>query len=190
MELVSAAGERRVPLGAFLLGPGKTALRTGEALTGIRFRELAPGSGTRFLKLGRRQAMAISVANVAALVQTSDAQIVTVRLAMGSVAPTAVRCGPAEAYLEGLSPDPLSFAAAAARVSETICPIDDVRASAAYRRFVAVELARRALVEACERAGKETLDHGGTKDLEAHGARSARIKKRGESRDARSAGSQ
>ncbi len=159
LVLASVAGERRVPLSGFLLGPGKTNLRPGEALTSIRFRPQAPGTGSRFLKLGRRRAMAISVANVAALVQVRGASIVTSRLAMGALAPTVVRCAPAEAYLEGMSADPFSFAAAAVRVQETICPIDDVRASAAYRRVVAVELARRALVEACERATAPHPDH-------------------------------
>ena len=188
--LVSATGERHMSLVTFLLGPGKTALRPGEVLTAIRFRVPAPGTGTRFIKLGRRNAMAISVANVAALVQTRGAQIVTGRLALGAVAPTAMRCAPAEAYLEGMSLDALTFAAAAARVRETICPIDDVRASAAYRRVVAVELARRALVDAGERASKDALNHEVMKDFEGRRTRSARITTRGGSGDLISAGSQ
>jgi CO/xanthine dehydrogenase FAD-binding subunit len=101
-----------------------------------------------FLKLGRRKAMAISVANAAALLARENERIGQARLALGAVAPTAVRCPAAERLLRGRRPDETLFAAAADRVLETICPISDVRASAAYRRLVAVTLARRALIQA------------------------------------------
>lgn len=85
------------------------------------------------------------------------------RLALGAVAPTVVRCGAAEEFLIGKEPgSPFDgvcgersrtaqdrlFAEAADLVQEAICPIDDVRASAAYRRVAAVALARRTLVRA------------------------------------------
>jgi len=146
--LLSQAGERRLPLDAFLVGPGETALAPGEVLAGVRFPIPPAGAGMAFLKLGRRKAMAISVANAAALLVRQDERIGQARLALGAVAPTPVRCPAAEKLLMGKRPDEALFAAAAERVLETIRPISDVRASAEYRRVVAVTLARRALIQA------------------------------------------
>ena len=156
LVLANAYGTRRLALVDFLKGPGRTSLASGEALVAVRFP--LPGAGTRFLKLGRRQAMAISVVNAAALVRTADGTVLEGRLALGAVAPTVVRCRPAERCLVNAPvQNPIlaaaAFAAAAHRVTETISPIDDVRASGRYRQVVAVELARRALAEAWAQAG-------------------------------------
>jgi len=148
VTLLSQGGERRLPLDAFLRGPGETALAPGEVLAGVRFPIPPAGAGMAFLKLGRRKAMAISVANAAALLAHENERIGQARLALGAVAPTAVRCPAAERFVVGRQPDETLFAAAADRVLETIRPISDVRASAAYRRLVAVTLARRALIQA------------------------------------------
>src|SRR5215468_10976548 len=59
-------GERTLPLDGFLVGPRQTALRPGELLTNIRFAALSERSATAFLKAGRRRAMEIAVASVAA----------------------------------------------------------------------------------------------------------------------------
>jgi CO/xanthine dehydrogenase FAD-binding subunit len=154
VTLLSQAGSRCLPLSAFLIGPGKTALRPGEVLAAIRFPIPSPHTGTAFLKLGRRQAMAISVAHAAALVELDGGRITACRLALGALAPTVVRCSAVEAYLKNKPWDPAGLAEATALVSEAIRPIDDVRASAGYRRAVAPELARRVLVQAGEKIGR------------------------------------
>ena len=126
---------RKVPWDAFLLGPKRTALEPDELILGVEWKPLdGPGS---FAKVGPRGAMVIAVAS-ACLQLDGDGGV---RLALGSVAPTVIRARDAEAAHD----DPAEFgrlAAAAAR------PIDDVRASAAYRRHVVEVLARRALEEA------------------------------------------
>jgi len=152
LALRSSTGERRLPLRSFLLGPGKTALGPSEVLTSIRFQMPPRDAGTSFLKLGRRQAMAISLVSAAALIRATDGTIGDGRLALGSVAPTVVRCPSAESRLEGATGSPSEFAAAAGRIADSIAPIDDVRASAAYRRVTAITLAERALASAWERA--------------------------------------
>ena len=159
LRLVSLAGERRLPLEEFLIGPGKTALLPGEVLAEICL-PVSPGPvGSGFLKLGRRRAMAISVANAAAWIRVDDGKISDIRLALGSVAPTVVRCPKAEAALRGRGVIDVEAEARASGdgdwlgvVRDDISPIDDVRASGAYRRRVAAPLAQRMVATALERA--------------------------------------
>ncbi len=156
LVLLSQYGERRMPLAAFLVGPGKTALRPGEVLAKVRCAVPPEQAGSAFLKLGRRKAMAISLANAAAFVRVESGHILEARLALGAVAPTVVRCAAVEAHLANKRANGGSLAAATSLVSGAISPIDDVRASAGYRRSVAVELAYRALAQASERAGQSS----------------------------------
>jgi xanthine dehydrogenase FAD-binding subunit len=103
-----------------------------------------------FDKLGKRKALIISIANAAALLVADGPRISEARLALGAVAPTVVRCPAAEAFLVGHVADESVFGKGASRIQETIQPIDDVRATAAYRRVAAEALARRTLDRAWE----------------------------------------
>jgi len=97
-----------------------------------------------FEKIGIRRAMACSIASLAALLRVSPSgEVEAVRLAWGSVGPTVVASGEAEQALLGkrLSQDALEEAAARAR--KAVSPIDDARASAAYRREVSGNLLLR-----------------------------------------------
>ncbi len=157
LRLLRLASERRVPLETFLRGPGRTDLCPGEVLAQIYLPIVPEGRGSAFVKLGRRRAMAISVANAAAAVQIRNGRVAALQLALGSVAPTVVRSRTAETALIGqplASLRPLDAVLLSAAVNRDISPIDDVRASAAYRRRVAGALAQRALEQAMERAQK------------------------------------
>jgi CO/xanthine dehydrogenase FAD-binding subunit len=146
--LLGLEGERRLQLGEFLTGPGQTALGPGEMLKSVFVPTTSLGTGMAFEKLGKRKALIISVVNVAALLVAEGGRIQDARLALGAVAPTVVRCPEAEAFLVGREPVESTFAEAAYLIHETIRPIDDVRASAAYRRVAAEGLATRALARA------------------------------------------
>lgn len=151
--LASAArGERWLPWDGFVLGVKATALGSDELILGARWRQLSGPQS--FSKIGTRNAMVIAVAN---LCFAMDQQTRTVRVALGSVAPTVVRAREAEAYLAGeleaagawddlraaLTADvPEGFAE---RVRAAASPIDDVRGSAGFRRHAIGVLARRAL---------------------------------------------
>jgi len=152
---VGVDGERTLALETFLTGPGQTARRPGELLTGIRFDLLPSGSATAFLKAGRRRAMEISVVCVAArlTLEPSRERCLTARIALGAVAPTAMRARATEQALEGrwLSEDVLREAG---RLAAAECrPISDVRASARYRRLLVEALVPRALRRCLERIG-------------------------------------
>jgi len=146
--LASAAGTRTEPWDAFFTGPKRTTLAPDELIAGVEWDRLdAPGS---FAKVGTRNAMVIAIAG---LCLQLDPSARTVRLALGSVAPTVVRAPEAEAFAAGAVPwdepdRPLSEAAVAEfgrHAAAAATPIDDVRGSAAYRRHAVEVLARRAL---------------------------------------------
>jgi CO/xanthine dehydrogenase FAD-binding subunit len=146
--LISAAGERQVSLPEFITGPGSTCLRSDELLDSIFIPAPPEDAGAAFKKLGRRRALACSVVNAAALVVGSGSDVREARLALGAVAPTPIRCRAAEAALTGVAWNASQVTGAWERVSETIDPIDDVRASGAYRRAAAVALAKQVTEEA------------------------------------------
>ncbi|MYL82340.1 xanthine dehydrogenase family protein subunit M [Desulfovibrio aerotolerans] len=144
LELASAKGRRVVPLADFLLGPGRTALAAGEIIAAVVVAPPAPAALQHFEKIGRRDALAIAVASLAAVIATDAAGTVTeARLAVGSLAPTARRLPAAEAALTGQRLNRESLTRAAAAIREAVSPMTDVRASAAYRRQAAGNLLLR-----------------------------------------------
>jgi carbon-monoxide dehydrogenase medium subunit len=154
VTLVGPEGERELPVERFLLGPNRTARRPDELLTRVSLPAPPPGAATAFLKAGRRRAMEISVVCVAARL-TLDARrerCLEARVALGAVAPTAVRAHEAERALEGQPVGEEAFRRAAEAAQRACRPIDDVRASAAFRRHLVGVLVRRALDRCVERA--------------------------------------
>ncbi|OLN30132.1 Xanthine dehydrogenase, FAD binding subunit [Desulfovibrio sp. DV] len=144
VELASRHGRRRVPLAEVILGPSRTALSPGEIIAAVLVRPPVSGSLQHFEKVGRRSALAIAVASLAAVIETDAAgRVASARLAVGSLGPTVLRCPAAEAALAGqrLTPDVLQQAAGHIRAA--VSPIDDIRATAAYRRQVAGNLLLR-----------------------------------------------
>ena len=158
LTCASASGERTLSLDRFLVGPGKTAIRPGELLTAVRFPTLPARSATAFLKAGRRRAMEIAVVCVAARL-TLDAgggRCAEARIALGAVAPTAVRARAAERALEGRAPAAEALREAGRLAASECQPITDVRASARYRAHLVAALVPRALAHCLERI-RETV---------------------------------
>lgn len=154
VTLVGPGGERELPVERFLLGPNRTARRPDELLTHVSLPAPPARAATAFLKAGRRRAMEISVVCVAARL-TLDASLgrcLEARVALGAVAPTAVRAHEAERALEGRPVGGEAFRRAAEAAQEACRPIDDVRASAAFRQHLVGVLVRRALDRCVERA--------------------------------------
>jgi xanthine dehydrogenase FAD-binding subunit len=99
-----------------------------------------------FEKVGQRNALAISIASMAALLKVSESGIIErARLAWGSVAPIIVRPADVEAALEGRPFSKETLHKAIPLIREAISPIDDIRATASYRRIVAGNLLLRLL---------------------------------------------
>lgn len=152
LDLVGPDGERTVPIDAFFTGYRRTVLAPTEVIARVRMPIGGPGTGSVFLKLGRRAAMEISIACVGVCLETADDGTVTrAGIGLGSVAPTTVRAARAEALLEGAEPTPGRLAEAATAALEDCDPIDDVRATAGYRRAAVPVLVGRALRIAVDR---------------------------------------
>jgi carbon-monoxide dehydrogenase medium subunit len=155
VTLAGPAGTRTLPLERFFLGYRQTALAADELIRDVRFPQPPPGTGTAFEKLGRRRAMEISIACVGALLtlEPDGRTCREVRIGLGAVAPTPVRARAAEAALRGRVLTPAAVDAAAREAAAECAPIDDLRASAEYRRLAVEALVRRALHRAATRAG-------------------------------------
>lgn len=145
VTLASVRGRRTVALPDFFLGVRRTVRRPDEMIVDIRFPVPPPTARGMFIKAGLRRAQAISLVNIAAWLDFEDEIVREARLAFGAVAPTIVRAPAAEAALVGHPLTPERITTAAERIQEAIRPIDDVRASAAYRRHLAGVITRRAL---------------------------------------------
>jgi CO/xanthine dehydrogenase FAD-binding subunit len=154
VSLASSSGTRSLPLADFLRGPGKTAREPGELLTAVDVPPLPAGRvGSAYLRLEYRQTMEIAVVGAAALLALDDAgRIVEGRLAITAVAPVCLRVPDAERALADAEPSAELFTRAAQLAAAAAQPIDDVRASADYRRAMVEVIARRALERALSRA--------------------------------------
>jgi CO/xanthine dehydrogenase FAD-binding subunit len=150
VELTSASGSRNMPVSEFVIGPKQTALAQGELVTAVRV-PIARGP-QEFLKIGVRNAMVIAVANCALVLDLGGRHLAC---ALGSVGPVPMRDRDAERWAEAR----LDWDARPAldqalvddfgrRMAAASRPIDDHRATAAYRRHAVEVLARRALARA------------------------------------------
>ena len=143
VELASASGTRVLPLAEFVLGPRRTARRADELALGLRIPHTGGAVRARFEKLGARRYLVISIVMVAAVAElAADGRIRRARVAVGACSPVAQRLPALEAALIGQRPDPALVRPAHLA---PLAPIDDVRASAGYRRDAALELLRRAV---------------------------------------------
>lgn len=144
-ELASAEGRRSLPLAELFLDYRKTAVRRGELMTAIVIRPLGAEDRCAYHKLQLRRAMAIAVMSVAVCLRMRGEVCAEAAVGLGAVAATPYRAGAAEALLRGRRIGEAEVAAAAAAAAESAQPIDDVRASAAYRRRMCGVLVRRLL---------------------------------------------
>ena len=143
----NANDERAVSLCRLFTGPGATVLEPGDIIVGFIVTKPKAPSYARFDKLGFRQAQVIAAVNFSIRATGTQGAIDTVRITWGSVAPTPVRSHGVEGILAGATLSDTSIAAAVEAVGTDISPIDDHRASAAYRLTVARSFLRRALKE-------------------------------------------
>ncbi len=152
LTLAGARGERRVPVDAFFLAYRKTALEPGEYLKAFRVPPLPPRSAVAYRHRGLRRAMEIDMVNVACYLELEEERPAAraVRIAMGAVGPIPYRAKAAEQALAGRLVGPEFVEEAGRLAAEEAQPIDDVRASAAYRRRMVQVLVKRALTACFE----------------------------------------
>jgi CO/xanthine dehydrogenase FAD-binding subunit len=144
LELISRSGSRRMAIGDFIAGPGRTRLERGEVIAAVRIAKPTPTAVQHYEKVGHRNALACSLVSMAAVIGVGgDGVVESASLAWGSVGPTVVKCPAAEMALIGGKLDMETLRAAAGAARDAVTPIGDVRADANYRRTVAGNLLLR-----------------------------------------------
>ena len=146
VEVRSIDSSRLVPLKGFIKGPGKTALQKSEIVYGVWINTGQDYNVCHYEKVGQRKALAIAIASFTALLKLSGSGIIEKALfAWGSVAPVIVTSQEVEGALIGRPLTAESLKSVVPLVEKAVSPIDDVRASAEYRRMVAGNLLFRLL---------------------------------------------
>jgi carbon-monoxide dehydrogenase medium subunit len=149
--LVGSGGERRVAAEDFFVSMLTSAVREDEVLTAVSLPAGDRRRGSAYRKL-RQLASGFALVGVAAVVGL-DRKGRIERAALGVTGVNAVpfRARSVEARLAGAAGEAPALRAACAAVEEAD-PMEDLHASAAYRRHVLSVLAARALLAACQRA--------------------------------------
>lgn len=145
VELVSASGVRALPVSDFVTGYRSTALRPDELVSAVMVPRGRDDARSVFLKLGLRRYLVISVVMCGAVLEVDDGAVSGARIAVGACSPVARRLHDLERDLVGRPVDDSLPLVAGAQHLSVLTPIDDVRASAAYRSKAALILVRRAI---------------------------------------------
>jgi CO/xanthine dehydrogenase FAD-binding subunit len=156
-ELTGPGGPRLVDLAELWTGPGTTSARPDELLVSIQIPVPAAGTGSSYVRLQYRRQMEIAVVGAGVAVTLRDGFVTHAAVAIAALAPTIHRVAEAEDALVGTDGNPAAIEAAATAAAAAARPIDDVRASADYRRAMAAVITRRAIQTALARARGETV---------------------------------
>ena len=150
LKLVSAAGERLLPIQNFFTAPFKNILQGAELITEIQIPDLPPNSRGVYLwhsKITAEDETLVGV-GVVLTVNNMEEKICThIRIGLGSVAPTPMRAEKAEDFLKGKRVDADIIKQAAEIASHESLP----RSRAEYRKEMVKVHVRRALTQALKK---------------------------------------
>ncbi len=147
-------GKREMAIASFFMGANHMALACNEVLLEIRIPRCSEKAGTAFVKLRRQQTdIDMAIVNVATFLLCDQGRCEMARIALGAVAPISFRAQKAESVLAGEKLNEKSIQKAAAIAAGEASPIDDLRATAAYRRQMVAVLVRRSLENSLRRCG-------------------------------------
>ncbi len=146
----SKSGKREIPIEQFFIAYRKTALKPNELIEEVYFDALDPDGRGAYLKLGLREANAISIVDVAVALRgrKQNDLFADAKVALGAVAPTIRRARKCEQALVDRPLNDEVFRKAASFAPDDAAPIDDIRGSAEYRKAVVVSLVYQALYQA------------------------------------------
>jgi carbon-monoxide dehydrogenase medium subunit len=145
-RIAGPGGEREETLEAFIRGPGKTSLQTGDLLLAIILPPPRPRSAAHYLRFTPRREMDIAIAGAAAWIHLDENNTIDeARIVLASVGPIPIRATSAEQALRGERPTPDLFKATGQCAAGDAQPISDTRGSAEYRRSLVAALTARAL---------------------------------------------
>ncbi len=145
VTLLSTRGERVVPLKEFYTGVRKNVMQADEMLVDISFQALTKKQRGTFIKLALRRAQAISLVNVAIILNLKEDTVKSASITLGAVTPIITHAVEAEEFLAKKKLTDKNIAKAAELAVQAAHPIDDVRGSAAYRREMVRVITMRGL---------------------------------------------
>lgn len=145
VTLASTRGERTIPLKDFYTGVRKNVMQADEMLVDISFPALTKTQRGTFIKLALRRAQAISLVNVAIILDLKADTVQSASITLGAVTPIIIHAEEAEKFLAKKKLNDKNVAQAAELAMQAARPIDDVRGSATYRREMARVITSRAL---------------------------------------------
>lgn len=148
VQLASPEGRRELPVADYFLEYRTTSLRETEMITGLRVPIPPERWAGGFEKVRLRKSGAISVASVAVMLELDGATCLNARVSLGSVAPIPLRAAAVEKALEGRRIDAGVARECSRLVQQHISPIDDLRGSAEYRRWVTEAVVARTILKA------------------------------------------
>lgn len=155
IEIAGRQGRRRVKAEDFFVDWYMTALEPGEIVTAVLVPPSPKNAFGRYHKLARVSGD-FAIASVALCLAADGGRVTAFRLAVGGCGPKPVRSAEIEAALIGGSLTALDATELGAALAAAADPVDDVRASAAYRRLVVPRLVRQAVAEAVAALGADT----------------------------------
>lgn len=145
-----SVARRRMPLAEFLVGPGKTRLGPAELLAGLAIGLPSANHYARFFKFGTRPALDISAISIGIAGTLTNGALSNVRVAFGAVAPVPMRAPRTEQALEARRLDQATIEAVARVARDEVTPIDDIRATAWYRKELIHNITKRMLAHVAQ----------------------------------------
>lgn len=152
LEARSVRGTRRIPVDEFFSSVWETALEPDELLVAVHLPSWPDRSGFGFEELAWRRGDFSIAGALCALTLGEGDRVVRARIALMGMGATPVRAPAAEAALAGTGADAVDLESLGALAVEATSPVDDVHASAAYRRRVCAAMVRRVIALAIEEA--------------------------------------
>ena len=158
VKLSNGEGDRWVPLEEFYCGFSETVAAPREFITEIRLPRPEPFTSGAYLKYHDRHSMDMTVVGVGAVVtlDAPDGTLRDIRLTLANGAPTTFRVRGAEEVLRGRRLNDAALAETAEAACREASPRSSWRANRDYRLQLIRTLTRRAIVQACEKAGRQT----------------------------------
>jgi len=155
VTLITASNARDLTVEDFVVGRRATQRQPDELVTKFSLEPVDSMTGETYLKVGRRGAMEVAIVGLAARLRFDpDGVVRDARVAACSVGPKALRAREAEQRLLGSKLDEETVVEAGQLLGRAATPIDDARATAAYRSRLLAPLLRRAVLICRERAGR------------------------------------
>tara|TARA_B100001996_G_scaffold91497_1_gene68164 strand:+ start:309 stop:1133 length:825 start_codon:yes stop_codon:yes gene_type:complete len=143
VKLQSVRETRMLPLEEFILGNRKIAKKEDELISGIFIPHPAAKARSNFEKLGSRAYLVISIVMVGVVAELNEQdEILNLKIAVGACSPVAQRLKLLEQEAVGQKLKSVKIVPAH---FESLEPIDDIRATASYRKEIIPELLKRAI---------------------------------------------